>query len=156
MKGRSARLRTGKISALNFDNRLTSYQKKDWSFLEGKDGILVYTDKKGLNLSRSKQLSDSAAKANAEKIKAVLDNRASVVIAMGIFSLIVLIDVFVGSTPSKAIFGLKMGLFMGLIAVFGSMLAKARVSVDAPVSQMNESFEVKAVTSIMATPDEIS
>lgn len=116
----------------------------------------MYTDKKSLNLSKSKQLADSAAKAHAEKIKEMLENRSSVVIAMGILAFIVLIDVLVGPTSSKAISGLKAAMFIGLIAVFGSMLVKARVSVDAPASQMNESFEVKAVTSIMATPDEIS
>ena len=77
---------------------------------------------------------------------------------MGILVLILLVDALLGkNSESKAINGLKTVLFIGLIAIFGNMLVKGKVNMDGNLqgAGIKESFEVKAVTSIIATPDEI-
>ena len=44
-------------------DRLSAMQRKEWTFLEGKDSIIAYTDKKGINLSRGRQTAELASKA---------------------------------------------------------------------------------------------
>jgi hypothetical protein len=75
---------------------------------------------------------------------------------MGILAFIVVVDVIVGNdSDSKAVGGLKVALFLALIAIFGKMLLKAPAKVEA-IDGIKNYFEAKAVTCIMATPDEIS
>jgi hypothetical protein len=57
-------------------DRLAAYNKKDWTLLEGKDGVLVYADRKGLNLSRGKMAAEALQKSVAERAKSVMDSRA--------------------------------------------------------------------------------
>ena len=45
--------------------------------MESKDGILTYTDKKGVNLSRVHHLSEFVQKAQTEKIKVYMSHNSS-------------------------------------------------------------------------------
>ncbi len=69
-------------------SRLVSYQNKTWSLLQSS----VFTDKKGLNLSSVKPLQDFVRNAQSDRLKSLLDNRASVVAVMAFLTLHLSLD----------------------------------------------------------------
>jgi hypothetical protein len=52
----------GKIRILLRYIRLNNYNSKDWQLIEGKESLLVYTDKKNVNFSRVNILFDTLRK----------------------------------------------------------------------------------------------
>ena len=126
--------------------------------LEGKDSLLAYADKKGLSISRSKQLGDFVLKAQAERIKSLIDIRAQVVISMALFTFLVTLDLILGKGTSGTFTTLKAVLSLAVIGILGTILIKSSAKSTSPLGEslVREGFNVKAVTRVMATPDEIS
>ena len=123
--------------------------------------MLAYSSKKGLNLSRSRQLADFVQQAQTQRIKSLLDNRVSVVLVIGLFSFIMCIDVILGRSEgglSASIILLKTILALALMAVLGKMLlTSSKAGGDNGVGDIvKENFEVKAITYLVATPDEVA
>ena len=100
--------------------------------LEGKDSLLAYADKKGLSISRSKQLGDFVMKAQAERIKSLIDIRAQVVISMALFTFLVTLDLILGKGTSGALTTLKAVLSLAVIGILGTILIKSSAKSTSP------------------------
>ena len=92
--------------------------------MEGRESILTYSDKKGLNLTLNKRFGEFVKKAHADRIKSLIDVRGGIVVLIGIFAILVGIDVILGENGKGAIFSiLKTVLSLALML----MLAKIMV-----------------------------
>lgn len=136
---------------------------------EGKDGLLIYSNKKNLNLSRSRQLAEFVQRAETEKIKSVMDNRGSVVVIIGLFACFMGVDILFPATEAApdatessidTTFIIKALIAVSIVLALAKMLLKGRsvnlVTRMGPEPVVNFNFDVKAISYMMATPDEIS
>lgn len=77
-------------------DRLAAYQKKDWFLMEGRESLLTYSDKKGIDLSLKKRFLNFAKRIHTERIKSTMDVRGGVIAVIALFVILVGIDVFLG------------------------------------------------------------
>ena len=103
-----------------------------------------------------KPLQDFVRNANSDRIKSLLDNRASVVAVMGILTLHLSLDLIFSQSSNN--FGhIKAVLSILAVLVLGNMLLKSKLKDDpAPNNSIvKENFDFKSTVTLVASPDEI-
>lgn len=121
--------------------------------LESKDSLLAYTDKRDLNLSKSKQLEEAFKKTQAAGVQGSADVWAKVAVWVVIMGALSVVE---RGRPSGIDASIKILLVLLIEAVLQVILKKGKKQ-DASVIDLapKEAFQVKSVTWIMATPDEV-
>ena len=64
--------------------------------MEGRESLLTYSDKKGIDLSLNKRFLNFAKRVHTERIKSTMDVRGGVIAAIALFAILVGIDVILG------------------------------------------------------------
>lgn len=86
-----------------------------------------------------------------------MDSKVTVVAALGIFTLLVAVDLIFGKTESQTILIVKGALFLALFGALGKLMMKPSTGATVAEKELvSEAFNIKAVTYVMATPDEIA
>ena len=124
--------------------------------MEGRESLLTYSDKKGIDLSLNKRFLNFAKRVHAETIKSTMDVRGGVIAAIALFAILVGIDVILGDAgKSFNMQILKAVLSVGLMLVLAKMMLGSK-SEEFHERVLKENFDVKSITQMIATPDEIS
>lgn len=124
--------------------------------MEGRESLLTYSDKKGIDLSLNKRFLNFAKRVHAERIKSTMDVRGGVIAAIALFAILVGIDVILGDAgKSFNMQILKAVLSVGLMLVLAKMMLGSK-SEEFHERVLKENFDVKSITQMIATPDEIS
>ncbi|CDW89743.1 start domain containing protein [Stylonychia lemnae] len=135
--------------------RLQQLSSKNWILMNGKEGSLVYADRK-VDLSLNKQLIQELKTSEVQREKDSINSKTNVVILLLMFSLIIGIDFLAGLNISQiALLSAKLLLGLLTLGVLGKQLVN-KSSRKNLKQNLIESFDVKSVTYLVASPDEIA
>lgn len=116
---------------------------------------MVYADKKGVNLSRVSHLIENDKKNQASRVIEAKGYNLNASIVVVLFALFVAVDIL-----SSHLIGVKAVIALLLVGVLGKMLLSSRNSADcnnnSPNLSIKDNFNIKAVTYLVGTPEEIS
>lgn len=80
-----------------FIYRLKIFSEKEWSLIDSKEGILAYSDKKGLNLSKINDVIEAFNGFKIERTMETIKNKKNLMTIIGMFISLISIH-FIGRT----------------------------------------------------------
>eukprot|EP00347_Sterkiella_histriomuscorum_P015762 403355775 len=145
--------------------RIETYQNKNWFLVDGKDSCMAYTAGKRVPMSSKDKLIEAVHHCDIERIRETIVNKHYTLALLTYFTILIALDFlpmlpFQIDIPPKIIIAVKLVVAFGFLTVLAQILMQIRRKQE-PSSlenklQMSESFEIKCVINVTATPDEIA